>query len=598
MLGDDTEDRLTGGPGRRETSEASRGEMLASVVPGLAVVHTYDPSWLRFDLVAGIVLTAMLVPQGMAYAALAGLPPIVGLYATLVPLLAYALFGPSRILVLGPDSALAPLVAAAVVPVAADPDERVALAGLLAIIVGGLLLAGSVARLGFLTDLLSRPVRIGYLAGIAAVVLVDQIPHALGYSVGGENVFGDLKQLVEGLDDADGTAAAIGLGSLAVILGVRRISSAVPGVLIAVVGATLAVSVFDLDVSVLGPVPSGLPSPELPRPNVEDLGRLALSALAIALIAFADTSVLSRSYASRAGQHVDQTDELRALGIANVATGLLQGFPISASSSRTPVAEAAGAKTQLTGAVAAVALGIVLVAGTGVLEDIPDAALAAVIIAAVLRLIDRQDFQRLYRVNRPDFALAVASFVGVAVFGILPGVAIAVGLSILAVLQRAWHPYMAVLSRVTGLKGYHDVVRHPEGHEVPGLLLFRFDAPLFFANAEVFRERLGHALAARPGTRRVIVAAEPITDVDSTAADMLSELLDELERDGVEFGFAEIKGPVKDHLFRYGLYDRIGDGRVYRTIGSAVRAYVSDHNVRWTDWEDEAEEAELGGRWF
>ena len=569
-----------------------------ALFPGVALLRDYERAWLRADLIAGIVLTAMLVPQGMAYAALAGLPPIVGLYATAVPLLAYAVFGPSRVLVLGPDSALAPLVAAAVVPVAADPDERVALAGLLAIIVGGLLLAGSVVRLGFLTDLLSRPVRIGYLAGIAAVVLVDQVPHALGYSVSGDNVFGDLRQLVEGLDGTNGTAAAIGLGSLAVILVARRVSAALPGVLIAVVGATLAVSIFDLDVSVLGPVPGGLPSPQLPAPTVDDLGRLALSALAIALIAFADTSVLSRSYASRLGQRVDQTDELRALGIANVATGMLQGFPISASSSRTPVAEASGAKTQLTGAVAAVALGFVLVAGTGILEDIPDAALAAVIIAAVLKLVDLPAVVRLYRVNQADCALAVASFFGVAVFGILPGVAVAVALSILAVLQRAWHPYMAVLSRVTGLKGYHDTVRHPEGREVPGLLLFRFDAPLFFANAEVFRDNVYRVVGAHPDVKRLVVAAEPLTDVDSTAADILSEMLDDLELRGIEFGFAEMKGPVKDHLRLYGIYERLGDERFYPTIGSAVRAYVQDHRVPWTDWEDEAEEASLRERWF
>jgi high affinity sulfate transporter 1 len=534
----------------------------------------------------------------MAYAALAGLPPVVGLYATAVPLLAYAVFGPSRILVLGPDSSLAPLVAAAVVPIAAELNDRVALASLLALIVGGLLLTGSLARLGFLTDLLSRPVRIGYLAGIAAVVLVDQVPALLGYSVSGGDVFGDLRGVFEGLDDADATAGAIGLGCLAVILAGRHVSPAVPGVLIAVVGATLAVSLLDLDVAVLGPVPSGLPSVQVPETSVDDLGGLVLSALAIALIAFADTSVLSRSYASRLSQRVDQTDELRALGIANVVTGFLQGFPISASSSRTPVAEASGAKTQLTGIVAAVALGAVLVAGTGILEDIPDAALAAVIIAAVLRLIDLPALLRLYRVNRPDCALAVASFVGVAIFGILPGVAVAVVLSILAVLQRAWHPYMAVLSRVTGLKGYHDTVRHPEGREVPGLLLFRFDAPLFFANAEVFRDSLHRAMERRPGLVRVVVAAEPMTDVDSTAAEVLAELIEELDRDGIEFGFAEMKGPVKDGLRLYGLYDRLGDDRFYPTIGSAVRGYVRDHRVPWTDWEEEAEEADLRERWF
>jgi high affinity sulfate transporter 1 len=576
----------------------NRAVWLNSLVPGYATLRTYQLPWLRMDLAAGLVLTAMLVPQGMAYAALAGLPPVVGLYATCVPLLAYALFGPSRILVLGPDSSLAPLVAAAVVPLAADEAERVAIASLLALMVGGLLLAGSLARLGFLTDLLSRPVRTGYLAGIAAVIIVEQTPHLLGFTVPEDNVFGDLRRLVEGLDEADSTTAAIGLGCLAVILAGRRISPVVPGVLLAVVGATIAVGAFDLSVSVLGPVPAGLPSPEVPSPSIDDAGRLALSALAIALIAFADTSVLSRSYASRHGQRVDQTDELRALGIANVATGLFQGFPVSASSSRTPVADASGARTQLAGATAALALAAFLAAGTGLLEDIPDAALAAVIIAAVLGLIDVREVARLYRVNRSDCALAVASFFGVAVFGVLPGVAIAVGLSIFAVMQRAWHPYMAVLSRVAGLKGYHDVNRHPEGHEVPGLLLFRFDAPLFFANAEVFRENLYRAMADRPDLERVVVAAEPITDVDSTAAEMLAELLGELALRNVEFGFAEMKGPVKDDLRVYGLYDRLGDERFYPTIGSAVRSHVRDHDIPWTDWEDETEEAGLRDRWF
>jgi high affinity sulfate transporter 1 len=584
-------------PGAKPPALKNSG-WLYTLVPGYATLRTYELRWLRVDLAAGLVLTAMLIPQGMAYAALAGLPPIVGLYATAVPLLAYALFGPSRILVLGPDSSLAPLVAAAVVPIAADDSERVAIAGLLAIIVGGLLLAASLARLGFLTDLLSRPVRIGYLAGIAAVILVEQIPHALGYSVSSGDFFSDIRQLVEGLDDVDGTAALIGLGSLAIILGGRRISAVIPEVLVAVVGSTLAVSAFDLDVRVLGPVPGGLPSAEVPSPSVDDLGRLALSALAIALIAFADTSVLSRSYASRRGQRVDQTDELRALGIANVATGLFQGFPISASSSRTPVAEASGAQTQLTGAIAAVALGTFLVAGTGLLEDIPDAALAAVIIAAVLGLIDLPAVVRLYRVNRADCALAVAAFFGVAAFGILPGVAVAVGLSIFVVMQRAWHPYMAVLSRVTGLKGYHDTYRHPEGREVPGLLLFRFDAPLFFANAEVFRENLDRALGERHDVVRVVVAAEPITDIDSTAAEMLTELLDELALREIELGFAELKGPVKDALRGYGIYDRLADDRFYPTIGSAVRAHVRDHGVDWTDWEDESEEADLHDRGF
>ena len=566
----------------------SRAEPL---VPGVALARRYRRAWLRHDVVAGLVLTALLVPQGMAYAELAGLPAVTGLYATLVPLLAYALVGPSRILVLGPDSALAPIVAAAVVPLAVSPDERVALAGLLALMVGVLLLAGGIARLGFLTDLLSRPVRIGYLGGIAVIVVINQAPELLGFSVPDGDVFDDVTGLVEGLDDVDATTAVIGIACLAVILGLRRFAPIVPGVLIAVVGATALVGIFDLPVDVVGEVPSGLPSPTIPSPSVEDLGRLTFSALAIALLAFADTSVLSRSYASRLGERVDQSRELAALGVANVATGFMQGFPISSSSSRTPVAEAAGARTQLTGVVAALLLAAVLVAGTGMLADIPQTALAAVVIAAVTRLVDLPALRRLFDVHRADFALAVASFLGVVVFGILPGVGIAIGLSVLAVLERAWHPYTAVLGRVRGLKGYHDVVRHPEGRQVPGLLLFRFDAPLFFANAEVFRDGIHRALAAADGpVRVVVVAAEPITEVDSTAAEVLAELNGELERMDIDLGFAEMKGPVKDRLRRYGLFERIGEERFYPTIGLAVRSYVVEHDVAWQDWEEEERE--------
>ena len=550
---------------------------IRSFVPGVGVARSYRREWLRRDVVAGVVLTALLVPQGMAYAELAGLPPVTGLYATLVPLLAYAVFGPSRILVLGPDSALAPLVAAAVIPVAgADPAERVAVAGLLALMVGALLLVGAVARLGFLTDLLSKPVRLGYLAGIALIVIADQLPRLLGVPSTGERFVDDVGDFVRNLGEIDPTTAALGIGCLVVVLVSWRIAPAAPGILVAVAGSAILVRVFDLDVSVVGAVPGGLPSLTIPSPSVDDLGRLGLAAAAIALLAFADTSVLSRSYASRLGDRVDQNRELGGLAAANLATGLFQGFPMSSSSSRTPVAEAAGARTQLTGVVAAAAIGLVLVVGTGLLKNIPTAALAAVVIAAVLRLIDVPAMRWLLRVNRGDFALAVASFAGVLVLGILPGVGFAIALSVIAVLERAWHPYSAVLGRVPALKGYHDTQRHPEGVQVPGLLLFRFDAPLFFANAEVFRDALHQALdAERRDVRTVVVAAEPITDVDSTAAEVLAEILAELDRRGIELAFAELKGPVKDTLRRYGLMEQIGEERFYPTIGLAVRAHVA-----------------------
>ena len=577
--------------GEAEASPRSTRGRLETLVPGIGVARRYRPEWFRRDLVAGIVLTALLVPQGMAYAELAGLPAITGLYATVVPLVAYAVFGPSRILVLGPDSAVAPLVAAAVIPVAGgDSSERVAVAGLLALMVGAFLLVGAIARLGFLTDLLSKPVRLGYLAGIALIVIADQLPRLLGIPSTGGRFVDDVRTTVDGLGEIDPTTAALGIACLAVVLAGWRVAPAAPGILVAVAGSAILVSVLDLNVSVVGAVTGGLPSLTIPALSVEDLRRLAPGALAIALLAFADTSVLSRSYAARLGDRVDQTHELGGLAAANLATGLFQGFPISSSSSRTPVAEAAGARTQLTGVVAAAAIGIVLVVGTAFLEDIPTTALAAVVIAAVLRLIDVPAFRWLARVNWGDFALAVASFVGVLVLGILPGVGFAVALSVIAVLERAWHPYTAVLGRVAGLKGYHDTERHPEGAQVPGLLLFRFDAPLFFANAEVFRHRLHQALAAeRRQVSTIVVAAEPITDVDSTAAEVLGELLAELERRGIALAFAELKGPVKDRLARYDLIARIGEERFYPTIGLAVHAHVADHGIDWRDWEDNGE---------
>jgi len=347
------------------------------------------------------------------------------------------------------------------------------------------------------------------------------------------------------------------------------------------------VTVFDLSVSVVGPLPGGLPAFSVPTASSDEVARLSFSAVAVALLAFGDTSVLSRSYASRLGQRVDQNQELRALGISNAATGLFSGFPISSSSSRTPVAEAAGSQTQLTGLLAAAGVGVVLLVGTSLLSDIPKSALAAVIISAVLRLVDISALRWLFRVNKRDCALAVASFLGVAAFGILPGVAIAIGLSILGVLERAWHPYNAVLSRVDEMKGYHDVERHPEGKQIPGLLIVRFDAPLFFANSEIFRETVEEAVARHGRPERIVVAGEPITDVDSTAAEVLADLLDDLEAAKIEFAFAELKGPVKDKLRTYGLFDRIGEGRFYPTIGLAVRAHVEEHDVEWTDWEDE-----------
>ena len=568
----------------------SRG--LASWIPGLVAVRTYDRSWLRGDLVAGIILSTLLVPAGMGYAEAAGLPAITGLYATIVPLLAYAAFGPSRILVLGPDSALAAVIAATILPLSqGDPDRAVALASALAIITGLLCIAAGLARFGFLTDLLSKPVRVGYMNGIALTVILSQLPKLLGFSVQSEGAipaFVELcRKILEGATQP--AALAIGLTCLAIILGLRRVDPRIPGVLIAVVAATVVVSVADLagTIPVVGAVPQGLPGFTIPAISLSDLGPLLTGAVGIALVSFADTSVISRTFAARNGYRVDPNDEVRGLGIANLAGGFFQGFPVSSSASRTPVAESAGARTQLTGVVGAAIIAALLVFAPDLLHNMPSTALAAVVIAAVLGLFDVASIARFAAVRRTDAVLAVVCFLGVVILGVIPGILLAVALSLLDFVRRAWAPHDAVMGRAEGVKGYHDVTRYSQAKQIPGLLLYRWDAPLFFANADTFRERIVELVdGAETPVRWVVVAAEPITDVDTTAADAIAELATELGDRGVELAFAEMKDPVKDRLQRYGLKESIGREHFFPTIGAAVRAYLARTDVAWVDWED------------
>ena len=558
-------------------------------VPGLALVRHRRGDALRRDLIAGGVLAALLVPQGMAYGELAGVPAVCGLYATIVPLVVYFLLGPSRILVLGPDSAVSPLVAAAIVPLAASGDEsaRIALAGLLALTVGAIMLAGGLARFGFVTELLSTPVRVGYLMGIAVTVLVGQLPKLFGFSVDAENLIPALRGFLEGLDQTNATALLIGGGSLALILGLRAVAPRVPGVFLAVVVATAAVSVLGLDddIPVVGDVPSGLPAFGVPHVSFDDFKTLLPAAVGIAFVAFTDTSILSRSYSARLGQEVDQNRELGVLGVANIATSVFQGFPLSTSSSRTAVAEDVGAQSQVAGLTGAAVLTLLLLVGTGLVHDLPQASLAAVIIVAVLGLIDVAAARRLWAWRRSEFVLSMLAFAGVALLGVLWGVGIAIAVALLSFIQRAWRPHDAVLGRVDNLKGYHDTLRHPEARLIPGLVLYRFDAPLFFANAEHFHQHV-LALARGDAVAWIVVAAEPITDADATAGEMLRALDGELRAAGVELAFAELKDPVRDLLRRYGIVDAIGEHRFFPTIGAAVSTYVRETGVEWRDWED------------
>jgi high affinity sulfate transporter 1 len=584
-----------GGPDRPGRGGSQEG--WARWLPGLVTIRSYEPRWLPRDLGAGLVLTAVLVPVGLAYAVASGLPGVCGLYATIIPLAAYALFGPSRILVLGPDSSLAAIILGVTAPLAAgDANRAVALAGIMAIVSGAICILAGVARLGFITELLSKPVRYGYMNGIALTVLVSQAPKLIGVKI--ENA-GPLREVwsigVELIGARVNWAEfALGAASLATILSIRSFKG-LPGVLFAIVGATAIVQILDLQtrahVAALGPLQQGLPSFSIPLVSFEDLTVAALGGLAVALVSFADTSVLSRAYAARLGERVDPNQEMIGLGAANFAAGFFQGFPISSSSSRTPVAEAAGGRTQLTGVVGAVAVSLLLLVAPRLLENLPSAALAAVVIASAIGLFEVAGLERLYRIQRWEFWLSIVCLVGVAVFGAIPGIGFAVVLAVIEFLWDGWRPHSAVLGKVEGVRGYHDITRYPHASQMPGLLLFRWDAPLFFANAEFFRERVLDAMAASAfKVDWLLVAAEPVTSVDVTAADSLVELDDALRDRGTKLCFAELKDPVKDKLKRFGLYDRIGEGFFFATIGAGVDAYQVAHGGRW---RTEAESASL-----
>jgi high affinity sulfate transporter 1 len=533
-------------------------------------------------------MTTMLVPVGVAYAEASGLPGINGLYATIVPLLVYALFGPSRILVLGPDSALAAVILTVVLPLSGgEPQRAIALAGMMAIVSGVVCVAAGLARLGFVTELLSKPIRYGYMNGIALTVLLSQVPKLFGFSVTANGPLRQTREIVNKVlaGSTNVVAIAIGASTLAIILVLKRWPR-VPGILIAVVAATVVVAAFHLairaGVSVLGPLPRGLPTPRLPFVQVDDLVPVLMGGLAAALVSFADTSVLSRTYAARLRTPVDPNQEMVGLGIANLATAFFQGFPISSSSSRTPVAEAAGARTQLTGVVGALAIGLLLVLAPKLLKDLPHTALAAVVIASAIGLVEVSDLRRIYRIQRWEFWLSMACFAGVAVLGAIPGIALAIVIAVIEFLWDGWRPHSAVLGRVEHVRGYHDITRYPMARLIPGLVLFRWDAPLFFANAELFRERVLDAVASSPTpVRWLVVAAEPVTSVDVTAADAVCELDNTLHAAGIEMCFAEMKDPVKDKLKRFGLFTLLGEQTFFATLGEAVNAYLATHPVEW-----------------
>jgi len=549
----------------------------------------FHREWLAKDIVAGIVLTTLLVPQGMAYAELAGLPPITGLYTSIMCLLGYAVFGPSRILVLGPDSSLGPMIAATILPLIAakgDPKRAVALASLLAIMVAAIMIIAAVAKLGFIADLISKPTMIGYLNGLALTILVGQLPKLFGFKIDAEGLISEFTAFVRGLanGEAVAAAAAVGIAGIVLILVLQRWLPKVPAVLIMVVLAIAATTVFGLaghGVSLVGVLPKGFPPLTIPSVRLADLGPLFAGALGIALVSLADTISTSSAFAARTGQEVDGNGEMIGIGAANLAAGLFQGFPVSTSGSRTAVAERSGARTQLTGVTGAVLITLMIVLLPGLFRNLPQPALAAVVITASLSLADIPGTVRLWRQRKAEFLLAIAAFLGVALLGVLPGIAIAVGLSILNVFRRSWWPYDTVLGRVEGLAGYHDIHSYPDARQLPGLVIYRFDAPLFFANAKTFRDEVRRLAAADPAPRWIVIAAEPVTDVDTTASDVLEDLDEELNARGISLVFAELKDPVRRKIERYGLTRTIDPSHFFPTVGAAVKAFRAETGADW-----------------
>jgi high affinity sulfate transporter 1 len=550
-------------------------------VPGLQVISSYRRAWLAKDIVAGVVLTTLLVPQGMAYAELAGLPPITGLYTSILCLLGYAVFGPSRILVLGPDSSLGPMIAATILPLIAangDAKRAVALASMLAIMVAAIMIVAAVAKLGFIADLISKPTMIGYMNGLALTILVGQLPKLFGFKVSAEGLVGEVTGFVKGLAHGEAVAAAamVGIAGIVLILVLQRWLPKVPAVLIMVVLSIVATSVFGLadhGVSLVGVLPKGFPPLTIPHVGLADLGPLFAGALGIALVSLADTISTASAFAARTGQEVRGNGEMIGIGAANLAAGLFQGFPVSTSGSRTAVAERSGAKTQLAGVTGAVLITFMIVLVPGLFRNLPQPALAAVVITASLSLADIPGTVRLWRQRKTEFLLSIAAFLGVALLGVLPGIAIAVALSILNVFRRAWWPYNTELGRVQGLEGYHDIRSYPGARHLPGLVIYRFDAPLFFANAKTFRDEVRRLANSEPKPTWIVIAAEPVTDVDTTASDVLEELDETLNAQDISLVFAELKDPVRRKIERYGLTRTIDPRHFYPTIESAVTAY-------------------------
>ena len=575
------------------------------MLTGLNQFRHYQRSWLRGDILAGVTVASYLVPQVMAYAEVAGLPPVVGLWATLGPLAVYAVLGSSRQLSIGPESTTALMTAVVLMPIAAgDPARYGTLAVTLALLVGGICLLGRLARLGFLADLLSKPVLVGYMAGVSVIMIAGQLGKVTGVPIEGDEFLPQLGSFVRGLDQLHWPTAILGIVLVVLLFTLTRVTPRLPGPLIVVALAAVVVALFslqDVGIKVVGAVPAGLPVPAIPIPGITDLAMLILPALGIAIVGYTDNVLTARAFALKQGQTIDANQEWTALGAGNIASSLFHGFPISCSASRTALGAAVGSRTQLYSLVVLVLVLLTLVAAGPLLASFPKAALGALVIFAAVRLIDIAEIRRIARFRRSELLLAALTTVAVLGLGVLYGVLVAVGLSIVDLLRRVARPHDSILGYVPGISGMHDVDDYPMARQVPGLVVYRYDAPLCFANAEDFRRRAlaavdtagasvdgPSALADGPGpvdgsaaaVEWFVLNAEANVEIDITAADALEQLRQEVDSRGITFAMARVKQDLRTDLVRAGLVDAIGTELIFPTLPTAVAAYLDAYAER------------------
>ena len=555
---------------------------IEDVAPGVQAARTYQRQWLRADVVAGLVLAAILVPQGMAYAELAGLPAVTGLYTTIACLIGYALFGPSRVLVLGPDSSISPLIFAAITPLVVagdDPGKAIALAGMLALLVGLIEIGLGIGKLGFVADLLSSEVQVGYMNGLAITIIVGQLPKLFGYSTEADTFAGEIRAFVESLDQTVAGALLIGLAVLVTLLVLPRITTRIPAVLVAVIGATAVSALLDLSaggVATVGALPSGFPTPALPWTSLQDVGPLAIAAVGITLVSLTDTIATASSFAARRGEEVEPNQEMIGMGAANATAGLVQGFAVSGSASRTAAVEGAGGSSQMVSLIAAVLVLVTAAFLTPLFTDLPEPVLGAIVVVAVRGFLRTEPLVRYWRLDRRSFWTATTALLGTLVFDLLPGLLIAVALSLVWFIGAASRVRLAVLGRLPDTGRYGDLIDHPDATTVPGLLLVRPDGPLFFANANPLRLGVLQLVrTAAPPPRVVVLDLSSSFRLSLPTLDILAELHDELQQRGIALWLARIRSSAMAELQASGLFDRLSPTQLHATVEDAVRAHTN-----------------------